>query len=193
MWTLKKWINKKEQYSKVQIVVFIVWLLSCVWFFVTSWTTACQLPCPSLSPGVCSNSCLLWLSRFTFSGAISNCPLLFSSNILNTLWPGGAYLLVSFIFAFSYCSWCSHSSNNWSSLPFPPPLDHVLSELWPFHLVWPCTTMLIVSLNYRSSFTTTRLMIHEGEIQIAKVDKWVGEMSEGGPKEHISSYKLNKS
>ena len=93
MWTLKKWINKKEQYSKVQIVVFVVWLLSCVWFFVTSWTTACQLPCPSLSPGVRSNSCLLWLSRYTFSGAISNCPLLFSNNILNTLWPGGAGLI----------------------------------------------------------------------------------------------------
>ena len=30
-------------------------------------------------------------------------------------------------------------------------------------------------------------------LAVAKVDKWVDEMSEGGPKEHISSYKLNES
>ena len=36
-------------------VVDVVWLLSCVWFFATSWTAACQTSCPSLSPRVCSN------------------------------------------------------------------------------------------------------------------------------------------
>ena len=31
----------------------------CVWLFATPWTAAARPPCPSLSPGVCSNSCLL--------------------------------------------------------------------------------------------------------------------------------------
>ena len=34
-------------------------------------------------------SFLLWPSRFILSGAISNCPLLFPSNILDSFWPGG--------------------------------------------------------------------------------------------------------
>ena len=33
--------------------------LSPVWLFVTPWTSACQLPCPSPIPGVYSNSCPL--------------------------------------------------------------------------------------------------------------------------------------
>ena len=39
--------------------VFLVQSLSCVQFFMTPWTTACQLLYPRLSPGVCSNSYLL--------------------------------------------------------------------------------------------------------------------------------------
>ena len=37
----------------------IVQSLSCIELFVTRWTAACQASCPSLSPGVCSDSCLL--------------------------------------------------------------------------------------------------------------------------------------
>ena len=33
--------------------------LSRVWLFVTPWTAACQSPCPSSTPGACSNSCTL--------------------------------------------------------------------------------------------------------------------------------------
>ena len=33
--------------------------LSHVWLFATPWTAALQVPCPSLSPRVCSNSCPL--------------------------------------------------------------------------------------------------------------------------------------
>ena len=40
-------------------LVVAVQLLSCVWLFATPWSTACWLPCPSLSPGVSSNSCPL--------------------------------------------------------------------------------------------------------------------------------------
>ena len=31
--------------------------LSRVWLFATPWTAACRLPCPSPTPGACSNSC----------------------------------------------------------------------------------------------------------------------------------------
>ena len=37
----------------------VVQLLSCVWLFVTPWTVTCRLPCPSLSPRACPNSCPL--------------------------------------------------------------------------------------------------------------------------------------
>ena len=38
-----------------------------------------------------------------------NCPLLFPSRKLDIFWPGRAHLPVSYRFAFSYCSWSSHS------------------------------------------------------------------------------------
>ena len=40
----------------------------------------------------------------------------------------GVHLSVSYLFAFSCCSWGSQGEY-WSSLPFPSPGDHVLSEL----------------------------------------------------------------
>ena len=45
--------------------------LSHVWLFATPWTAARQLPCPSPSPGVCSNSCPLgWWCYPTFSSFV---------------------------------------------------------------------------------------------------------------------------
>ena len=38
---------------------FVVQSLSHVQLFVTPWTVNARLPCPSVSPGVCSNSCTL--------------------------------------------------------------------------------------------------------------------------------------
>ena len=43
---------------------------------------------------------LLWPSLFIISP-------LFHCSILDTYWPGGAHLLVSYLFAFSLCSWSS--------------------------------------------------------------------------------------
>ena len=37
----------------------VVQSLTCVQLFATPWTTACQVPCPSLSPRICSDSCPL--------------------------------------------------------------------------------------------------------------------------------------
>ena len=67
---------------------------------------------------------LLWLHPFILSGVIS--PLI-SSSILGT-YPPGEFILQCHLFAFSYCSWGSHGKN-WSGLPFPSPVDHILSEL----------------------------------------------------------------
>ena len=69
-------------------------------------------------------SLLLWLSLFILSGASS---LFFPSSILNTYWLGGS--------SFSAISFCifslfvgSSRQKYWCALPFPSPVDHVLSD-----------------------------------------------------------------
>ena len=44
---------------QIGYLVVVVQSLSPVLLFVTPWTAARRLPCPALSPGACSNSCLL--------------------------------------------------------------------------------------------------------------------------------------
>ena len=46
-------------YHKFTGGAVVVQSLSHVRLFATPWTAACQLPCPSLSPAVCSDSCPL--------------------------------------------------------------------------------------------------------------------------------------
>ena len=87
----------------------------------------------------------LWSSLFILSGAISP---LFPSSILDTYQPGGSSVSVV-----SFCLFIRGFSRQeyWSGLPFPPPADHVLSELsppWLVHLGWPCMAWLIASLSY---------------------------------------------
>ena len=61
-------MSKQEDqfiFMTMQIYIFIildaalVQLLSCIWLLVTPWLQHARLPCPPLSPRVCSNSCLL--------------------------------------------------------------------------------------------------------------------------------------
>ena len=96
---------------------------------------------------------LLHPSHFIVSRAISNCPLLFPSSILEPFRPAVAHLLMLYLFAFSHCSWDSqgknmrvvcHSLLQWNTFCQNSPL-------WPIHLGLPCTAMLIASLNYASS------------------------------------------
>ena len=89
----------------------------------------------------------LWLCLLILSGVISP---LFSSSIIGHLPTWGIHLSVSYVFAFLYCSWGSHSKNT----------DVVCSSLlqWtmfcqnsspgPVHLWWPCTAWFIVSLSW---------------------------------------------
>ena len=80
-----------------------------------------RLSCPSLSPWVCSDSC--------------KCPLLFPSSILDTFQPVGL-IFVSYLFAFSYCSWSSCSKNTgvvcYSLLQWTTFCQNTL--LWSIHL-----------------------------------------------------------
>ena len=51
-------------------IIAVVQSLNHVWLFRIPRTTACQLPCPSLSPRVCSNSCpLSWWYCLTISSS----------------------------------------------------------------------------------------------------------------------------
>ena len=113
-----------------------------------------------LSPPDTSTGALFLLapSQFILSGAISNCPPLFPRSIGHLLtWE--AHLPVSYLCAFSYCSWGSHSKN--TGVIFHSLLQWTTfcqnSSLWPVCLGWPCTAWLIVSLTYTSSFTVTSL------------------------------------
>ena len=89
-------------------------------------------------------SSLLWPSRFTHSEAIGNSPLCFPSSILDTFRPGVLIFgVISFwpFIQFMQFSWQVY----WGGLPFPPPGDHILSEL---------------SAMTRSSWVTLHSMAH---------------------------------
>ena len=69
--------NKNLLSTFYVLFVIAVQLLSHVWLFVTPWTIQhARLPCPSLSPWVCSNSCQL--SQWCYP-SVSNSASLFSS------------------------------------------------------------------------------------------------------------------
>ena len=98
----------------------------------------------------------LWPSRFILSGAFSDCLPLFPRSILNTFWPGGSSS-ISFCFFIPFMGFLRQEY--WNGFPFPPPMDHVLSEqiMCPSWVAW-----LIASLSYTSLFTMTRLWCMKG-------------------------------
>ena len=73
-----------DQPSNVHVYAVLVQLLSCVWLFASHVLQHTRLPCPSLSPGVCSNSCPLsqWCHP-TISSSVapfSSCPQSFPAS-----------------------------------------------------------------------------------------------------------------
>ena len=67
----------------------------------------------------------LWYSLFIPSGAIS---LLFCSSIFSAYRPGGSsFSILSFCLFILFMGFSRQEY--WSGLPFPSPMDHVLSEL----------------------------------------------------------------
>ena len=70
---------------------------------------------------------LLFCKFFCHSGAVSNHPLLFPGSILDTFWLGGVIFWCHIFFLF-YTVYGFLRREYSSGLPFPSPVDHVLSE-----------------------------------------------------------------
>ena len=105
----------------------------------------------------------LWPSHLFLSGAISNCSPLFPSSILHTFQPGEAPFPVLYLFCLFILSMGFSRQEYWPGLPFPTPLDHVLSELFTMtHLSWVALsfTELCRPLHH------DKAVIHEGDIYI---------------------------
>ena len=118
-------------------------------------------------------SFLLWPSHFIHSRAISNCPLLFPSSILDIFPPGRPHLLVSYLFAFSYCPWPSPGKNTGIGCHFLLQWTTFCqnSPSWPIHLGWPYRTWLVklcASLSYASPFAMTSLWSIKGRLWFMK-------------------------
>ena len=108
---------------------------------------------------------LLWPSCFIPSGTISNCLLLFQSSILDTfLWVGRGgssfgviscclFILFLVFLRYEYCS----------GLPMPPPVDYILSELFPMtHLSWVTLHQLVHSfIELPKPLCHDKAVIHE--------------------------------
>ena len=72
----------------------------------------------------------VWPSHFILSGAVSNCPLLFSSGIFwatSDLEDSSSGIISFCLFILSMGFF---KQEYWSGLPFPSPVDHILSELF---------------------------------------------------------------
>ena len=76
----------------------------------------------------------------------------------------GVHLSVSYIFAFSYCSWGSPGKNTGNGLPFPPVVDHVFSGL--FTMICPSWVALHSMAHncteLHKPLQHNKAMIHEG-------------------------------
>ena len=119
-------------------ILVILTMSSLPWFMDLTFLVPMQF-CPLqhqtwLSPPDTSTtqSFLLWPSCFILSGTICNCSLLFPSSILPTFWPGGGG--ASFSSVVSFCPFILlmefSLQEHWGGLPFPPPVGHVLLELF---------------------------------------------------------------
>ena len=94
----------------------------------------------------------------SLSEANSNCPLLFISSMKTLSDPGRSSSGVKSFRLFILSTGFSQQEY-WSRLPFPPPLDHVLSEVSTVTCAsWVAPhTVNLASLSYVSPFSLTRL------------------------------------
>ena len=100
-------------------------------------------------------SFLLWS---ILSGAISNCPPLFPSSMLDIFQPGGLIFRHHiFCFFIMFMGFLGAWILEWFAIPSSSGSRFVRTQpLWPVHLGWPYTAWLTASLSYVSPFTTTR-------------------------------------
>ena len=74
---------------------------------------------------------------------------------------GSSFCVVSFCIFILFMEFSQQEY--WSGLPFPPPVDHVLSELFTIICFgWPCTAWFIASLSYASPLAMTRQWFMKG-------------------------------
>ena len=107
----------------------------------------------------------------------SICPLLISSSIFDTLWPGGL-IFWHHIFCLFILSMGFSRQEYQSGLLFPSPVDLVLSELFTMTcLRLPCMAWPIASLSYRSPFATTRFWPMKGFMDCSTPDSPVHRIS----------------
>ena len=88
------WNSVQAEYSPVQARILSVQSLSCVWLFVTPRLQHARLPCSSLFPGVCSDSCPL--SQWCYLSILSSAALF--SSCLQSL-PASGSFPTSWLFA----------------------------------------------------------------------------------------------
>ena len=115
-------------------------------------------------------SFLLCPSHIILSGAISNCPLLFPSSILDTFQPGrrGGASSVVMTFCLFILLWDSCSKNTTvvchSLLQWTTFCQN--SSQWPVRLGWPCMAWLIASPSNSSPFARRRLQSMKGPVNV---------------------------
>ena len=113
------WVSVRKSKTNCGLVV-VVQSLSCVWLFVTPWAVAARLPCPSLSPGVCSNSCpLSWWCHPTISSSVtpfSSCPQSFPASgsfPMSQFFASGGQSIWNFNFSISPSLWSNTHIHTW--------------------------------------------------------------------------------
>ena len=108
----KKWIDNKYITVPMQYCSLQHW----------TW-----LPSPVTSTtGYCFRFVLFSVSLFILSGVISP---LFSSSILGTYWPEEFVFQCPIFFCLIILFMGFSRQEYWSGLPFPSPVDHILSDL----------------------------------------------------------------
>ena len=102
-----------------------------------------------LPPDMSSTECHFLFDPATsfFSGTVSNCFPLFYSSTLNTFKPG-ELIFWCHVFLPFHSVYGIIQAEYWSRLPFPPAVDHVLSEFF----IMPCLSWVVLhgvtSLSY---------------------------------------------
>ena len=148
-------VNTKGNYS--------VQLLSRVWLFATPWTATRQGPCPSPTPGTCSNSCpSSWWCHPTISS--SGVPFSYLQSFpasgsfpVSQFFPSGSQSIKTSVLPMSIQDWFPLGWTGWISLQSKglTSLQHHSSKA---SILW-CSAFFIVqlSLSYMTTGKTTAL------------------------------------
>ena len=115
---------------------------------------------------------LLWSNRFLLSGIIGNFPLLLPCSILDTFRPG---VLIFGVWPFwPFIQFIRFSQKiYWGDLPFPPPVNYVLSELSAItHPSWVVLQSMAHNfIELCKHLHHNKAMIHEGVTKLEYVEK----------------------